>query len=287
MGETVETEEKVPTPAEKETPAPEKPAEPNPVEALAQKLGWKPDFEGEAAVDAETFILRSRDINSNLSKTVHSLRRELSAVKEGVEVVKWTADQASKREIGRLKSEIRNLKEQRREAITTGNADAVDQYDGQIRDLEAATKEVAPPKTEVTPPPPQEFVEWEADNGWYNTDTEMNRYANALLELPEYIAVGKASYPRLLKKVTTAVKKEFPDKFPAPTKTVPAAGDPSPVPTVTPSHRRSKPPKTKASAADLSYDQRRVGTDFVAQGIFKDLDEYAESLQKSVEGGKR
>ena len=277
MTEEVETEKATPG-ASESTP------DVNPVETLAQKLGWKADFDGDSAVDAETFILRSRDINSSLGKTVKSLRNELTAVKEGMEVVQWNAERSYKGEMTRLKSEIAALKIDRKKAIEDGNVSAVEQFDDQLKDLDEATKDVPREKKKADGPVP-EYVEWVEDNPWYETDLEMQRYANALRDTPDYKAVEKASFSRMLKKVSKAVKKEFADKFPGKEDTVSASVATSQAAPVTPSRQRAKPPKTKATAADLTYEQRNVGKDFVAMKVFKTLDEYAQSLQEKNEGG--
>ena len=265
--------------------------EASPIDELAQQMGWNPDFKGDGAVDAKTFILRSRDIQSSLGKTVNNLRRELDAVKEGVDVVRFTAEQSSKREISRLKGEIAQLKSKRREAIRDGDADAVERYDSEIDVLKDATKEpAASEKAPTKKGPPPEYHDWVEDNPWYIEDKEMQAYADALLVLPEYAAIGKVSYPRLLKKVEKAVKSEFTDKFPENKKketTISAAEATSPAAPVTPSRQRAKPSKQKASAADLSYEQRSVGNDFVRQKIYDNLDQYAQALQDKYEGGTK
>ena len=194
------TEEVTTDKTETVTPGASEPApdETNPVEALAQKLGWNPGFKGDGAVDAETFILRSRDINSSLGKTVNSLKKELTAVKEGMEVVQWNAERSYKGEISRLKSEISALKSDRRKAIEEGNVTAVEHYDTQIKDLEEAANTAPPEKKKADAGPVPEYVEWVKDNDWYEKDEEMRVYANVLRDTPEYKALDKASFKWLL-----------------------------------------------------------------------------------------
>jgi polyhydroxyalkanoate synthesis regulator phasin len=265
LGETMEEEAKVPEEGEA-------PKAPDPVEELAKEIGWNPDFDGENAVDAKTYILRSRDIQSSLNKKVTNLSRELSAVKEGVEVVKWSAEQSRQKEIDRLKAEVSDLKARRREAIKDGDADTVEAIDGKIKVSEKAMQSEPAPKPATGPPP--EYFDWLEKNQWYSKDPEMTRYADELLKLPEYKAVGAASYPRLLKKVEKAVKSEFAENFPTEKK-------PDPAPAVSgTSQRASKTGKQKSSAKDLSFDQKKIGKEFVAMGIYKDLDEYAANLQE-------
>ena len=254
----------------KEEPVEEQPKELTPIEELAKEIGWNPDFAGDNAVDAKTYILRGRDIQDSLNKRVSNLSKELTAVKEGVEVVRWSAEQSRKQEVDRLKAEIKDLKARRREAIQDGDADAVEAFDGKIKAHENAVKGVPAPKPNGSPP---EFDEWVKDNKWYLENNEMQRYANALHKTPEYQALLQASYPRMLKKIEAAVKKEFPEAFPTEKK------DPPPAVSGT-TQRVSKKTKQAATAKDLSYEQKKTGTDFVNMGIYKNLDEYAKDLQE-------
>lgn len=252
---------------------------PDPVEVLAQRLGWNPEFQGEGAVDAETFILRSRNISNDLSKQVRTLRKQLSAMSEGVEAIKLSAEQAQAQKINELKTQITELKAQRKQAIKDGDLDAVDVFDSRIEVLQDASK--APPKK--APPvaaPPPEYDEFVERNPWYLTDSEMHQYADTIVNLPENKGL---SYTRLLQKVERLVKQEFPEKFAAakpPPAQDPAVASPSVVPS---SRHKVRPAKPKATAVDLSYHQRQIGQDFVARGVYKTLDDYAQSLQKLAE----
>lgn len=259
----------------------------DPIEAVAMKLGWKPNFQGDGAVDAETFILRSRDINSSLNKTVHNLRKDLDAMREGVEVVKWTTEQAHKREIARLNGEISDLKAQRKQAIEAGNVAAVEQYDQQIAARETAAKEEKKPEPKPSNEPHPEFQAWVDANEWYRTDREMNAYAEGLAEHPEVKAAARVSYKRMMNKVTQLVKREFPERFekpPAEDKDSAADDHSPPAAPVTPSRQRAKPSKQKVTAADLTFEQKTVGKQFVAQGLFETLDDYAKSLHDRFGG---
>ena len=260
----------------------------DPVELLAMKLGWNPDHPGPDALDAETYILRSREITDNLSKQVRNQRKELSALREGIDAIRWNAEQTRKQEVGQLKTQIQELKKHRAQAIKDGDVDGVEGFDDQIQTLQESIKE--PPKPAAANQPPPEYFDFIEVNPWYLTDMEMRQYADALSKLPE---VSALPYPRLLKRVAEATVKEFADKMPTPGKAAAPAPPAHPTqpaavaaqsPQVTSSRlKATKPAKSKATAADLSYDQRRVGQDFVSHGVYKSLDDYAHALQAMLE----
>jgi hypothetical protein len=259
-------------------------AEPDAVSQLAMELGWNPEFAGPEAVDARTFILRSREINDRLSKRVRGMSKELSALREGVDTIRWSVEQQSKQEISKLKAEISSLKTRRDQALTAGEADQVRQYDAQIEALQAATVPPERPPVPTTAGSPV-FDTWVEHNTWYETDTQLQQYADNLSRQPEYQAMP---YELRLDRVATAVKGHFPDRFkrpgaPAPSTNAPPVASAAVAP-VSPSRQRAKPSaKAKVTAADLSYDQRRVGEDFVSMGVYKSLDEYAQQLAAKSE----
>lgn len=241
------------------------------VEDIAKELGWNPDHEGEDPVDAATFIRRSKDISRSQSRKIKNMGKELDALREGVGTLQGHLETKHASEIKRLNREITDLKAQRREAVEDGDADKVDQLDGRIGDLEESAKAPAP---KTPPPPPPEYVEWIAENSWFDEDPDMRHWANAYAQTTELQALlgNPATYKRFLKAVSDMAEKVFPDKFekkkPATTPSAPAVASPTP----------KKPRATKATAKDLTYEQRKVGEEFISQGIYKNLDEYAQKL---------
>lgn len=277
----------------------------DPIAALAQELGWKPDFNGDGAVDARTFILRSREINDGLSKKVRNLTRQLSAVQEGIDTIRHSTEQASKQEIGKLKAEISDLKAQRKVAITEGRAEDVDVLDGHIeaRQDQIRGSEVKPQAKKQANQPSPEYEDWVETNTWYLDQPDLQRYADTLAQTERFKALAAANLTTMFDRLTEEVKKEFPDRFGAKKNTASQANvgvddqdaeqDSTPSsavasakshPAVSPSRRRAQANKTKATAEDLNFDQRRIGRDCVARGIYKNLDEYAQALADMMAG---
>jgi hypothetical protein len=262
---------------------------PDRVVELAQRMGWNPDYNGENAVDAETYILRGREINDGLSKRVRSLSKEITALRDGIDTIKWSAEQQGKREVARLRAEITTLKAERDAALNAEIVDpaAIRKFDAQIDHLqEAATQQ------EIAKPPQVQhnegnavFEQWVDRNSWYERDNDMQQWANNLSHDPAYQALP---YPARLERISMEAQRVFPDKFPKAKAKEPAQTlDPqtsqshsSAVAPVSPSRQRAAPKaKTaKATADDLSFHERKAGESFVAMGFYKDLNEYAQKL---------
>jgi hypothetical protein len=272
---------------------------PDPIEQLATELGWNPNHAGPGAVDARTYILRSREINDGLSKRVRNMSKEMAALREGIDTVRWTAEQSAKREVSRLKAELADVKAQKDAALGADVVDpaAIRRYDSRIEELQATVQQQdAKPPEPAKPASTPEFDDWLDDNKWYATDADLQQYANNLSHLPEYQAM---SYAMRLDRVAAAVKTQFPDRFkatPAPSAqpaSEPATDPSTPSPSssagaaVSPSRQRPKPTKTvKATADDLSFHERKVGESFVSMGIYKDLNDYAQKLAEKEHADK-
>lgn len=251
-------------------------AEPTEVEKLAQKLGWNPNHSGPDTVGPDEFILRTSQIKDRLTRQTRNLQREMSALREGVDAIKWSGEQQRKKEVRTLKAEIAELKAARKKAIDDQDHTQIDALDSRIDavkdNIREAEKPPEPPKTEKSNPV---FDEWVENNQWFYTDPEMRAYADAIANLNP-----KTPLPQLLKMVDDSVKKRFSDKLSPPeTKHEPAKA------AVASSKQRPAGAKKKATADDLSFEQRQIGLEFVTKKVFKDLDEYAQSL-KEMSGGK-
>jgi hypothetical protein len=252
----------------------QEPEEPDKVETLAKEFGWNPNYEGEDAISAEDFIRNTKGVNDALNRTVKSLKKEVSAVKAGVDAVKRSAEEAQKQKIAQLKTEIEDLKSKRREAIEDGRVDDVEALDDKID----SRKEAMAKKPEPNGPPP-EFHEWLSQNSWYETNAEMQRYTDALIDVPELKALQVASPRKFFEKITEKVKEIFPEEFEDKKPEEPSTPQ---TPPVASGKQRGRPPKKKFTAKDLSYAERRVGSDFVAQGLFKSIDDYAQKLREGA-----
>ena len=144
---------------------------PDKIEALAMKLGWNPDHEGDDRpyVSAEEYILRSREIQDTTSKQLRATRRETSDLKAGLEALKDHNEKVYKVQVANLKKELRALKKQRREADEDGDDKLVRQLDKEIEDIERIPNEAPVKQTQLSPA----FTKWLEVNDWYGSDTEM------------------------------------------------------------------------------------------------------------------
>ena len=178
----------------------------------AKRQGWVPqeDYNGpeDKWVDADTFVKKGKEINALLRKDNEFLKREVSEMKSTMNEFKKFHAETEKRAYDRAMSDLRD---QKKEAINTGDGEKVLQIDDAIDDLKQARQEV---KVETRPSnqPDPSFVAWNEDNKWFGKDTELTAEANMIGE------VIKRQNPTLigtefLDEVTKRVKRMYPEKF--------------------------------------------------------------------------
>ena len=180
--------------------------------AEAKRQGWVPqsDYNGpeDKWVDADTFVKKGKEINALLRKDNEFLKREVSEMKTTMmEFKKFHAD-TEKRAYDRA---MLDLRDQKKEAINTGDGDKVLQIDDAIDELKQAR---AIEKVDVRPSnqPDPTFVQWNEDNPWFGKDTELTEEANLIGEVikrKQPTLIGEA----FLDEVTKRVKKAYPEKF--------------------------------------------------------------------------
>ena len=239
------------------------------VEDLAEQLGWNKDFKGPEAVDAATYILRSREIQDTMRGHNKDLKGQIGNLQKSIEALQVHNEKVYKAEVKKLESEILKLKTERREAIELADVEKVDAIDGQIEEIqnnlnESKTKQE---QNKVTNNAANEvYPEWIKENQWYETDHEMAAYADKVAAKYE-----GAPLDRVFKLVTQQVKEVFPDKFETPKQenqnnqtqqTQKPVGPKSPVEAS--SRNQATENFTKA---DLSAEQVQIMNQFVRQGI--------------------
>jgi len=235
----------------------------SPVEQEAREQGWVPkeEFNGDEHkwVDAGEFLRRGE-----LFKRIDMQNRELKDVKRALnELSKLQADL---REV-EYKNALKTLREQKKQALEEGDADAVIAAEERIDLVKEEQNKVrvaeqsAPEESGEEHP---EFVEWKDRNSWYVSSAPMKAFADALGR--DLRAEGLT--PReVLKRVEQEVKKEFPHKF-----SNPRQNRPNPV------ESGSKGGRSNGSF-QLSPEQRKVMMTFVRTGALTEK-EYIESLKK-------
>jgi hypothetical protein len=177
----------------------------------AKRQGWVPQEEytgpQDKWVDADTFVKKGKEINALLRKDNDFLKREVAEMKSTMMEFKKFHAETEKRAYERAMSDLR---EQKKEAISTGDGDKVLQIDDAIDELKQSrqTEKVAHPVNQ----PDATFIQWSEDNKWYTSDAQLKTEADMIGEVIKRqnpTLIGEA----FLNEVTTRVKRMYPEKF--------------------------------------------------------------------------
>lgn len=177
-------------------------------EEKAQAQGWRPkdEFDGneEDFVDAKEFVQRKP-----LFEKIESQSRQLKDINKALTALKTHYTKVNEAAYDRA---LAQLERQRSEAVDVGNGAEFSRIDKQIKKTEAEKqaleRDVAP--ATGSQPDPQEFVEWQGKNTWYQKDEDLREYADAI---GRKLAEQGMSPKDVLAEVTVKVKKNFPNKF--------------------------------------------------------------------------
>lgn len=250
----------------------------DPVKELASQLGWREDHTGDDAVDAKTYILRSKDIQKSMSQHNKDLKDQLHGLSGSVEALKLHNESVYQAEVKRLTSEVGALKKERKAAIELADVVKVEELDKQIDDIQKDINNPLEAKTQdaniVTNPV---FDEWVENNQWYLKDDEMANFADNVAQ--QY---NGAPLERIYALVKNKVQEVFPDKFeqakPAESKQVDIVK--SPVGPKSPVERSSaKGSEGSFTKADLTSEQVQIMKQFVQTGIMTE-DQYVNDIAK-------
>lgn len=230
------------------------------LEQAARAKGWKPkeEYEGEGWVGAEEFLNREPlfDRIKQQSKDIRELRKTIDAM----------ASHFKKATESAVNQAIANLKNERKEAIQTGDVEKVEAIDQQIEE-QKQIKADHPTKQDVKP----EIAAWVEKNQWFNTDQELADFAIAYnnMQLSKGISLADA-----LENTAKAVKKAFPDKF-----NKNAGRQTAPPPVESPTGTQVKGDK-KYTVGRLSADQKRVYDQMVTRNKIMTHEEYFKGLEE-------
>jgi ribosomal protein S15P/S13E len=246
------------------------------VEALASQLGWNKDHKGAEAVDAATYILRSKDIQKTMKDHNKDLKNQLTGVQGSIEALKEHNTRVYQTDVKRLQSELVSLKKEKNDAVELADVDKVNELDKQIEDVQKDIN--TPVKTETKSNNPA-YDDWIGDNDWYLTDDDMAKYADSVAE--QYAG---APLDRVYKMVRQKVAEVFPEKF-ADEATAPVSTE-----TVAPVKKVDAPASPVESggrkidaanftSADLSPEQKSIMSQFVKGGIMTE-EQYVADIAK-------
>jgi hypothetical protein len=251
---------------------------PDPVEVTARAQGWKPkeEYGGEPGtfVDAKEFLGRKP-----LYDRVKTLLRDNREVKKTVEAMAKHWTKSVQREVD---NKIVELGYQKREAVKAGDVVQVEAIDKAI-DLEKTRKAEAeiPVRPEVAP----EVVAWVEANPWYMKDPELHDFAVSYNDA--YMKRHPGDIAGGLERTAMAVRKAYPDKFPAPVvkPKVDVADDGAdkdkpPVSSVESGGVKPGGGSKKFTMNRLSVDQRRVYDQIVTEHKVTTHDKFFQSLEE-------
>lgn len=177
-------------------------------EEQARKMGWKPleEFEGDPDkwVEANVFVARA-PLFEKIEQDKKMYRKQLEELNR---TVKELAEHNKKTEEAAYKRALAELKAQQKAAIAEGETERAFDIQEQIDELKES-KPKAPEVPAQTGPDP-EFVEWVANNAWYQTDAELREEADALGMAEAMKGTPKS---KIFEKVEEKIKKMYPEKF--------------------------------------------------------------------------
>ena len=232
-----------------------------PVEEQALDSGWVPkdQYKGEEHkwVDAGEFLRRGE-----LFKKIEDQSKQLKDVRNALNEMKKLHSQVREVEYKRA---LTALREQKKQALLDGDADAVIDVDERI---DLVKDEQAQLRSEPAVPEPAnhpEFEAWVSQNNWYQSSAPMRAFADAL---GKDLAGAGNSPPEVLRKVAAEVRKEFPHKFSNPNRDKPGAVE---------TGRNTG--ATSGSKFVMSDEERRAMNTFVRTGVMTEK-EYIDELKK-------
>lgn len=261
------------------------PDAPSDAEVRARALGWAPkeEFRGPAEkwVDAETFVKRGEEhlpiLRENLKRVTDKLteleRRDRER-DEAFKRVEKTSQVALERQREQLIASYEAAKRNAVSNMDTNTYDqlARDQHEAIQRFDQHVQQQVAQPQQPNQPPP--EVNAWRQANPWFDNDPTLNYVAQGIhIELNRQ----KPGMPLAenLREVEAEVRRRFPEKFgirPQPQRqqinqSAVEGGERIPV---------NGQPRRKG-AGDLPAEARKAAESFIRQGLFKDMNDYANT----------
>lgn len=213
------------------------------METEARRQGWRPlaEYRGAAGKwksakkfieDGQNYIpflqkdLReAREQNERISTEMEGLRTEVGQTRQQMQQLLDFSRKSSQAGYDRA---IRDLKQQQREAASTGDVTTFDKIEEQISAMDeeraAASEPAAPAPRKEDPPKPEPKVtvdpaygQWYSENPWFNRDRVLNA---AMIEAHNGVlneSPGLGVYESL-ERAKEAVMVDFPKKFGLPDK---------------------------------------------------------------------
>lgn len=241
------------------------------VDELAREMGWAPKSEWrgppESWKSAKDYIRHGTVIQRDLKSRNDAQTREFQ---ERIERL----DRSHQKTLERQRNQIEETWRGRmREAVRLGDEQAFDAASrGRDAELQKFDDELVsqPAKANGTPPElPAEIHDFAQRNIWFNKDKAMTHAAVGISQdlLQQYPGMPLTER---LSMVETQIRSEFPHKF------GPGSNGNGAKPPAVEGGLRPIRTSTKKGWDSLPGEAKQAGTRFVAQGLYKTKDEYAE-----------
>lgn len=221
----------------------------------AMKQGYNPDYDGDNKKSPREFLEVAfshnkvlKDRNEKLSEANEDLSSQVTQLTEQMKRLVQFQEEQKQRAVDNA---IKQLKVERKEAISKGDTELVESIDNEIEEQKNVAKSNSNPILDA----------WIGKNPWYVRDDELGLEADIIakqLQDTGRFSANPQDYQKLLDTVERRVKKQFPDKFKNPKKENPPDVE---------SARQSSVNDSKRTYADLPADAKKACDQFVKDKI--------------------
>jgi len=237
-----------------------------PAEEKARDLGWVDQEEWVEQGNSEEDWITHQEFNrrGELFDKIAKQNKRIKQMEATMFEFKKHHDKVAETS---YKKALEDLKAQKIEAMENGEFSQVADIDEQLADLKTKSKE-------TTDTSDAAFMEWRSENSWYDDDPVLREEADIIaagyLTRNQDKTVSDAG-----EFVTEKIKKMYPEKFRNNNRTKPTAVGSSGTTTIP-----TKPAGNSKLKRELTSDEKKLGNEFVRQGLFKNLNEYKDDLAK-------
>lgn len=295
QGGLLDQAQTTPPPNGHDTVGPE-PSASDGAESKARAMGWVPkeEFKGDPAKwrPADEFVKRGEEVVPILRSRVEKTEQRLHALQQEYEADRTNWEDTFKRMTRMNELALKRQREQleadrnRRlvEAAALGDVDTVKKITSEkIPDEEPdeRTEAAAParqeqPKQKLNPTVQRAVNEWVDANPWYNEDPELHFAANGVSARLRRDKPGLTP-DQHLEIVTKEIRRRYADKFGQSEASDSGDEREYSAPSVAGGGRVAASGPRRKTARDLPADARTAGEQFVKQGLFKSMEDYAKS----------
>ena len=216
----------------------------------AMKQGYNPDYDGDNKKSPKEYLEVSFNHNKMLKERNEKLSEKIEQLNDQIErLVSFQTEQKNKA----VQAAIEQLKVERREAITDGDHEKVEQIDEKIQAEQQSTVANSQHSSILNA--------WLVQNPWYKSDEnlaiEADIIAQQLFQTGRFSSSNK-DYEKLLSIVESKVKSQFSDHFKNPKKDNPPEVDSGEEPHIS---------QVKHTYAELPPEAKRACDGFVRDKI--------------------